>query len=72
MSNINVAVINAGATGATIAEVAAATGESKSLVSSQLCWMVAHNKGATRTQETVNGKKQFRYFAANALLAVNN
>jgi len=65
MSNINLVVINAGATGATIAEVAAATGETKSLVSSQLSWMVTQGKGASRKEEIVNGKKQFRYYAAN-------
>jgi|KBSSwiStaDraftv2_1062776.scaffolds.fasta_scaffold91653_3 hypothetical protein len=62
MSRINLVVIESGKTGATIAEVAAATGETKSLVSSQLSWMVSRNKGAIR--KVVAGA--MRYYAASA------
>jgi len=62
MSRINLVVIESGKTGATIAEVAAATGETKSLVSSQLSWMVSRNKGAIR--RVVAGA--MRYYAASA------
>lgn len=63
MSAINLIVINAGAEGATIGEVAAQTGETVSIVGAQLGWMVSHKRVATRKEETVNGKKTFRYFA---------
>jgi hypothetical protein len=59
MSKINLVVIESGKAGATIAEVATATGETRSLVSSQLSWMVSRNKGAMR--KVVGGK--MRYYA---------
>jgi len=67
MSKINLVVISAGKVGATVPEVAKKSGESVSLVSAQLGWMMSHKKVATREQETgTDGKKVFRYFAKPA------
>lgn len=64
MSAINKVVIDAGKDGANVYEVAEKTGESTSIVSAQLAWMVSHKKVATRKEEkTEAGKKTFRYFA---------
>ena len=64
MSSINKVVIDAGKEGANVYEVAEKTGESTSIVSAQLAWMVSHKKVATRKEEkTEAGKKTFRYFA---------
>ena len=65
MSQINVVVINAGVKGATVPEVAEKTGESASIVSAQLGWMVTHKKVATRKEETTGGKTVFRYFTGS-------
>src|SRR5688572_19825937 len=51
MSAVNVVVINAGKKGATVQEVATATGEASEIVSAQLGWMVNHKKVATRKAE---------------------
>jgi hypothetical protein len=63
MSKINLVVINAGAKGACVPEVAQKTGEKANIVSAQLGWMVSHVKVATRKEETFKGKQTFRYFA---------
>lgn len=66
LSKINVVVINAGTKGATVPEVAEKTGESASIVSAQLGWMVTHKKVATRKEEkTADGKTVLRYFAGS-------
>ncbi|MHC1763749.1 MAG: hypothetical protein AB9869_05495 [Verrucomicrobiia bacterium] len=64
MSAINLFVLSAKEKGATVQEVAKATGESTSIVSAQLGWMVTQKKVATRKEEKIDGKKTFRYFAA--------
>jgi hypothetical protein len=63
MSKVNLAVIRAGATGASVPEVVAATGESSSIVSAQLHWVFSAKKLATRKPEVLQGgRKTFRYF----------
>jgi hypothetical protein len=67
MSKINLVVIKAGTTGATVAEVAEKTRETASIVSAQLGWIVTHKKFATRKEEAgEGGKKTFRYFVKNS------
>jgi hypothetical protein len=64
MSTINLVVINAGAKGATVPEVAEKTGESAAIVSAQLGWAANKLKVATRNEEKpTDGRKTFRYFA---------
>lgn len=60
-SKINVAVIEAGKTGATVKEVAEQTGEDASLVSAQLGW-IAKTKAELLKRKPEG--KSFRYFAA--------
>lgn len=59
MSKINLEVINAGAKGATVLEVAEATKEKPGIVGAQLGWICSHKKLATRKEEG----DTFRYFA---------
>jgi hypothetical protein len=62
MSKINLVVINAGAKGATVLQVAEQTGESAAIVSAQLGWAVNKLMVATRKEEKpADGRKS--YFA---------
>jgi hypothetical protein len=60
MSKINLEVINAGKSGATVIAIAEKLGEPKGIVGAQLGWLFLHKKGLlTRTEED----DTFRYVA---------